>query len=79
MTSDPNDPHGDQHIRQRGEVLGSAAAAVILVHGRGASAEEILGLAEEFDVPELAYLAPEAAECTWYPYPFMAPLEKNQP
>jgi phospholipase/carboxylesterase len=76
---DPNDPHGGQPIHQRGQVLGSAEAAVILVHGRGASAEGILGLAEEFDIPELAYLAPSAAEHTWYPYSFMAPLEQNQP
>jgi phospholipase/carboxylesterase len=75
----PNDPHSNQPIHQRGQSLGSAAAAVILVHGRGASAEDILGLVEEFDEPELAYLAPEAAEHTWYPYSFMAPLEKNQP
>src|SRR6266702_979224 len=55
------------------------AAAVILVHGRGASAEDILGLADEFDLPGLAYLAPEAAGHTWYPFSFLAPIEQNQP
>jgi phospholipase/carboxylesterase len=79
MRLDPNDPHRNQPILERGREPDSATAAVILVHGRGASAEDILGLAEEFDVPELAYLAPDAAEHTWYPYSFMAPIEQNQP
>jgi phospholipase/carboxylesterase len=51
----------------------------VLLHGRGASAEDILGLAQEFDLPELAYLAPQAAEHTWYPYSFLSPVEQNQP
>jgi phospholipase/carboxylesterase len=52
---------------------------VILVHGRGASAADILGLAEEMYHPELAYLAPEAAGHTWYPNSFLAPFEQNEP
>jgi phospholipase/carboxylesterase len=79
MRLDPSDPHRNQPILQGGRQLDSAAAAVILVHGRGASAEDILGLAEEFDMPALAYLAPDAAGHTWYPYSFMAPIEQNQP
>jgi phospholipase/carboxylesterase len=79
MRLDPNDPHRHQPILQRGRELGSAAAAVILVHGRGASAEDILGLTEELGVPRLAYLAPDAAGHAWYPYSFMAPIERNQP
>jgi predicted esterase len=79
MRLDSNDPHRSQPIHERGQPLGSAVAAVILVHGRGASAEDILGLTEDFDLPELAYLAPDAAEHTWYPYSFMAPIEQNQP
>ncbi len=59
--------------------LTSANAAIILVHGRGASAEDILILAEEFDHPEFAYLAPEAAGNSWYPYSFLAPIAQNQP
>jgi predicted esterase len=54
-------------------------AAVILVHGRGATAESILTLADEFGRPELAYVAPQAAGYTWYPYSFMAPAERNEP
>jgi predicted esterase len=59
--------------------LTSAKAAVILIHGCGASAEDILSLVEEFDHPEFAYLAPEAAGNTWYPHSFLAPIAQNQP
>jgi len=79
MKGSAEDPHDNQPVLQRGRALDSAAAAVILVHGRGASAEDILGLADEFDFSELAYLAPEAAGHTWYPYSFLAPIERNQP
>jgi predicted esterase len=78
-SSKADDPHRNLPVLHRGRALDSAQAAVVLLHGRGASAEDILGLAEEFDLPELAYLAPEAAEHTWYPYSFLAPIEQNQP
>jgi predicted esterase len=73
------DPHRDQPLIHAGHDLENAAGAVILLHGRGASAEDILALAEEFDHPSLAYLAPEAAGHTWYPYSFLAPVEQNEP
>jgi predicted esterase len=73
------DPHRDQAVLARGRKLPGAAGAVILVHGRGASAEDILNLAEEFDHPELAYFAPQAAGQSWYPYSFLAPIEQNEP
>ena len=79
MRSNADDPHRDQPVLQRGAALNSAMGAVVLLHGRGSSAEDILGLAQEFDLPELAYLAPEAAEHTWYPYSFLSPIELNQP
>jgi phospholipase/carboxylesterase len=79
MSAIADDPHRDQHLLQRGPDLQSAPAAAILVHGRGASAEDILGLVDEFDLPALSYLAPEAAGHTWYPYSFLSPIEKNQP
>lgn len=56
-----------------------AAAAVVLLHGRGAGAEDILGLAEPLWFPSVAYLAPQAANATWYPYSFLAPFEANEP
>ncbi len=73
------DPHRDQPVREHGRPLETATGVVILVHGRGASAADILGLAEELYYPELAYLAPEAAGGTWYPYSFLAPVEQNEP
>lgn len=79
MKSNVDDPHRDQPILQRGRALDSAKGAVVLLHGRGASPEDILGLADEFGVADLAYLAPEAAGHTWYPYSFLSPMEQNQP
>ncbi len=72
-------PHRNQSVIQRGTAIESANAAIILLHGRGASAEDILGLANEFQMPGIAYLAPEAAGHTWYPYSFLAPIDRNEP
>jgi len=52
---------------------------MILVHGRGASAADIMTVAAEVMYPGVAYLAPQAAGNAWYPYPFTAPLESNEP
>ena len=73
------DPHRNQPVWESGHKLASAAGAVILLHGRGASPQDILGLAGEFKQPGLAYRAPEAAGHTWYPNSFLAPIEKNEP
>jgi predicted esterase len=62
-----------------GEPLDRAQAAMLMVHGRGASAEDILSLASEFNQPGFAYFAPQAAGNTWYPNRFLAPLEDNEP
>src|SRR2546423_6370870 len=70
--------HG-QRIVQAGEDLDSARAAMILLHGRGATAEDIMTIASEVLRPGWAYLAPQAAGNTWYPNPFTAPLESNEP
>jgi len=78
-TSVVSDPHRDQPVLTLGAELTQAAAAVILLHGRGASAEDILGLATEMYDERFAYLAPQAARNAWYPYSFMAPIEKNEP
>jgi predicted esterase len=76
---DPRDPHGSQPVFAAGPSPEDAGAALILVHGRGASAESILALYEELDVPNLPALAPQAAGNTWYPLSFLSPLEANQP
>lgn len=70
--------HGRRVLRV-GEPLESARAAMILVHGRGASAEDIMTVGAELQRPGFAYLAPQAAGNAWYPYPFTAPMDSNQP
>jgi predicted esterase len=52
---------------------------MILLHGRGAGADDILALADEFRTTDIAYLAPQASGNSWYPYSFLAPLETNEP
>ena len=74
-----DDPHGDQPVRQSGADLEAATAAVVLLHGRGATAESILRLAKAVGTPDVAFLAPQAAGRTWYPQSFLAPLDANEP
>jgi predicted esterase len=76
---DKNGPHQGQPVVTAGAPLEEAQAAMILVHGRGATAESILTLTAEFDRPDFAYLAPQAAGNTWYPYSFTAPISNNEP
>ena len=76
MTSDP---HRNQPLRRTGAALATAKAAMILLHGRGASAEDILGLAGEMYDERVVYLAPQAAGHTWYPNSFLAPISQNEP
>lgn len=71
--------HDNQPVLTAGANLTDAKAAVIMVHGRGASARDILQLAREFDTSQIAVLAPQAAGNTWYPYRFIEPIEKNEP
>lgn len=71
--------HDDGQVLNYGEPLASARAAMIMLHGRGASARDILSLAPLFEAPGVAFLAPQAANNTWYPYPFTSPLERNEP
>ena len=73
------DPHKKQRIVHEGKHLNEAQAAMILLHGRGATAEDILMLAYELEHPQIAYLAPQAAGSTWYPYSFLAPIADNEP
>lgn len=83
-----DDPHGDQPVATAGATLEDANAVVVLVHGRGATAESILGMASEFehedvtgefDRDDVAYLAPQARGQTWYPNSFLAPIVSNEP
>ncbi len=70
--------HG-QRVLQAGDAITSARAAMILLHGRGATAEDIMTIASEVHLPGWVYLAPQAAGNTWYPNPFTSPLESNEP
>lgn len=79
MSNSTIDPHANQPVLTYGVPLDQAQAAMLMVHGRGAAAEDILYLAEELDSAGIAYLAPQAAGYTWYPQRFLAPLEANQP
>ena len=72
-------PHRKQPVVSKGQPFKTARGAVILLHGRGASAEDILGVADELQLPEFAYLAPQAAGHTWYPNSFLAPIQRNEP
>ena len=66
-------------VVQAGEPLDKARTAIILLHGRGASAEDIMTVGAELAQPGFAYLAPQAAGNAWYPNPFTAPIETNEP
>jgi predicted esterase len=70
--------HG-QRVVEAGADLRTARAAMVLLHGRGATAEDIMTIATEVQSPGWAYLAPQAAGNAWYPNPFTAPLESNEP
>jgi predicted esterase len=72
-------PHQQSGKATSGTSVSEADAAMVLIHGRGASAESILTLANEFDAPELHYVAPQADRFTWYPYSFLAPTSHNEP
>jgi predicted esterase len=74
-----DDIHRGQPIVMAGMPLERAATAMVMLHGRGASAADILALADEFRELDLAYLAPQAAGSTWYPNRFSAPVESNEP
>jgi predicted esterase len=79
-----DDPHAEARVLHYGAPLEAATAVVILIHGRGATAESILQLApnmvEGLDIaPNVAFIAPQATGNQWYPHRFIAPIEQNEP
>lgn len=72
-------PHQGQPLLHTGAPLEQARAAMIMIHGRGADARDILSLAPEFGQPDFAYFAPQASGNTWYPFSFLAPIAQNEP
>jgi phospholipase/carboxylesterase len=73
------DIHAEQPVRVAGEPLEQARAALLMLHGRGASARDILSLVEPLQLSRVVYLAPEAAGDSWYPNRFLAPISTNEP
>lgn len=66
-------------LRQTGAPPSRAKGVVLLIHGRGATAESMLPLADVIAMPDLCYVAPQAEDYTWYPQSFMAPTQSNEP
>jgi predicted esterase len=79
MIADRPDPHAGQPVLTRGRSLSEAKAAMIMIHGRGATAESILSMVPAFNRGDLAYLAPQAQGNTWYPFSFLNPIPQNEP
>ena len=69
----------DHNVLTAGVALADAKKVFILIHGRGASAEDILSLADHFDTSDTALLAPQATNNSWYPNSFLSPEQQNQP
>jgi predicted esterase len=74
-----SDPHSGAPVLAAGAEVKAARAAMIMIHGRGADAADILSLSQVLDRADIAYIAPEAAGHAWYPRPFTAPVEQNEP
>lgn len=73
------DPHANPRILQAGASIDEARIVAVMLHGRGAGAHDIMGLAKLFSARDVAYLAPQASGSTWYPYSFLMPLDQNEP
>lgn len=72
-------PHQNQPVLSAGAPIGESRAAMIMIHGRGATASNILALVGSLNHPEFSYVAPQAAHNTWYPYSFLSPIADNEP
>jgi phospholipase/carboxylesterase len=69
----------EKNIKRAGRKIEEAKKAMILLHGRGATADDILTLKDHLNLDEFAILAPQATQYTWYPYSFLAPVNQNEP
>ncbi len=68
-----------KNVIKTGTSIDKASKALIMLHGRGATAQDILSLSGHLNVEGYALLAPQATNHTWYPYSFLAPAEQNEP
>jgi phospholipase/carboxylesterase len=71
--------HGGQPVLTAGDAPERARAAMVMIHGRGATAADILELARELAPSGVVYVAPQARGNEWYPYRFLEPVERNEP
>jgi phospholipase/carboxylesterase len=76
---DGSDPHADGPLVTAGAPAGATEVAVVLLHGRGATADGVVRLADPLYRHGVAFYAPEADRSRWYPYSFLAPVERNEP
>lgn len=72
-------PHRGEPIERKGPAPSEAAGVMMMIHGRGASADDILALSDEFEDLDLHFVAPQASGYTWYPQRFLAPIKQNEP
>ncbi len=68
-----------KQIVTAGVPIDEAGKAMIMLHGRGATASGIVSLTAHLNLSETAVIAPQANENSWYPYSFMAPVANNEP
>lgn len=73
------DPHKEAAVLWAGRNPADATGTLILLHGRGGSAGDILALGRELALPELTLVAPQAVNRSWYPYSFLEPVARNEP
>lgn len=66
-------------VAKAGRPLSEAKKVLVMLHGRGGNAKDFVQLSEQLSVEDFAFLAPQAIQSTWYPYSFLAPVEKNEP
>ena len=71
--------HSKENIVRAGTALQDAERVLMMIHGRGASARDILSLAAYFDIGRTHLIAPQATNHSWYPYSFLAPVKDNEP
>jgi len=67
------------NIVYTGKKISEAQKVLIMIHGRGGSAEDILSLASSLHVSDYALVAPQAEDSSWYPLSFLAPRAENEP
>ncbi len=72
-------PHASQPLLTAGLRPADARVTVILLHGRGGAAPDVIARSRDFRQADAAYLAPQAADRSWYPRSFLSPLAQNEP